>query len=678
MIAYIAIGTMAIAFIALVIAITMSINGLRAKSPNILESARLAVLTSFPLLTFSLGVLLVLLLTNRFEYAYVYETAAATMPFYLKIAALWGGQAGSLLFWAWLLSAFMFFAFLKKDKLDAKLFPWVIVVTSITLGFFILLVILFENPFLRFFMNMNGDVVTSLIKAPYTLPVNPEYGMGLNPLLNHLGMVFHPPMLYLGFVGFVIPFAYAIAALITGRDDDLWIRSSQKWALSAWLFLTIGLVLGSRWAYDVLGWGGYWGWDPVEVSALMPWLTSTAYLHSSLLQEKRGIFKQWSAVLIILTFCLVILGTFLTRSGLLSSVHAFTQSPIGPYYFVFTAIMLLGSVILLGLRWSKLKTPFTARSYFSRESLFVLNNLLFVAIFLICLIGVLFPIFSEILTGQQINVGPVYYKKATGPLFAILLALMAIVPLSAWSVSTGKNLGKTIWKPLVFSLIIPLAAFLLKVKDIIAILSLWVVGVSILVTLFDYFRSATINARTRHCSVMRSAWNLLTRNRRKYGAYIIHIGIALMGLGIIGIEFLQTQTQVTLKQNESIEFAGYTLTYRDLEVDTSRADRESAKSVIDVIGANGNTFELKPSRDFYYASQQNNTTPGLRSTPVDDLYVILVDWLPVTSQGATFKIYHNPLVYWLWTGTIVLVLGTLLALWPKKDLSAPSRLESQT
>lgn len=678
MIAYIATATMGIAFIALIISIAMAINGSRAKSTNILESSRLAALSTFPLLSISLGVLLILLFTNRFEYAFVYETADAAMPFYLKIAALWGGQSGSLLFWCWLLSGCIFIAFLKKDKLDKRLFPWAIVISSITLGFFTLLVILFENPFLRFFINMNGEVITSLIQPPYTLPVTPEYGMGLNPLLNHLGMVFHPPALYLGFVGFIIPFAYAISALITGREDDLWIRSSQKWTLAAWLFLTIGLVLGSRWAYDVLGWGGYWGWDPVEVSALMPWLTSTAYLHSSLLQEKRGIFKQWSAVLIILTFCLVILGTFLTRSGLLSSVHAFSQSPIGPYYFIFTAIMMLGSVLLLGLRWGKLKTSFSAKSYFSRESLFVLNNLLFVAIFLICLIGVLFPIFSELVTGQQINVGPVYYKKATGPLFALLLALMGIVPLSAWSVSSGKNLGRTIWKPLVVSLIIPLLAFLLKVRDVVAILSLWVAGASILITFFDYFRSAMLNARSRQCSIFISAWRLVTRNRRKYGGYVIHIGIALMALGIIGIEFFQTQTQVTLKQNESVEFSGYSITYRDLVIDTSRDDRERANSVIEVTGINGRTFELKPARDFYYASQQSNTTPGLRSTPVDDLYIILVDWLPVTSQGATFKIYRNPLVFWLWAGTVVLILGTLMALWPKKKANLLSTLVSQS
>jgi cytochrome c-type biogenesis protein CcmF len=287
-IAYIATGTLGIAFIALIIAIVMAINGLRAKSDNILESARLAAISTFPLLSFSLGVLLFLQLTNRFEYAYVYQTTDASMPLYLKIAALWGGQAGSLLFWVWLLSGFIFLAFLRKRKLEKALFPWAIVVSSVILGFYILLTLLFENPFLRYFINMNGDVTTSLIQPPFTLPVTPELGMGLNPLLHHLGMVFHPPMLYLGYVGFIIPFVYTIASLITGREDDLWIRSSQKWSLTAWLFLTIGLVLGSRWAYDVLGWGGYWGWDPVEVSALMPWLTSTAYLHSSMLQEKTG------------------------------------------------------------------------------------------------------------------------------------------------------------------------------------------------------------------------------------------------------------------------------------------------------------------------------------------------------------------------------------------------------
>ena len=519
---------------------------------------------------------------------------------------------------------------------------------------------------MHFYIDMNGDVIKAIIQPPYTLQASPEFGTGMNPLLYHIGMVLHPPALYLGFVGFIIPFSYAIAALITKREDDLWIRKSQKWSLLAWLFLSIGLVLGSRWAYDVLGWGGYWSWDPVEVAALLPWLTSTAYLHSSLVQEKRGFFKHWSSSLIILTFCTVILGTFLTRSGLLSSVHAFNQSAIGTYFFIFTAVMLLGSVILMGLRWSIMKTPFELKSYFSREALFILNNLLFIAIFLICLLGVFFPILSELFTGQQINVGPQYYKNATGPLFAVLLVVMGVVPLSAWSAKSGKNLGKTIWLPLLFSLIIPALALLLKVDVIGAIIAFWVIGISILLTLFDYFRSVTIHSKVNHCSAAKSAWRLVSHNRRKYGAYLIHIGVAVIGLGIIGIEFLQSQTQVTLQQNETVEFSGYSITYEDLIIDESHQDREIATSVVKIISPNGAQFTLNPERIFYYVAGQNVTKPGLRSTPLDDFYVILVDWLPISSEGATFKVYRNPLVFWLWTGTIILVFGTLLAMWPKK------------
>lgn len=670
----IGLGTLVIAFVALVSAVTLAVNGLRERSAAMLESSRLAVLSSFPLLSLSLVILLIFLIAGRYEFAYVFETIDASMPLHLKIAALWGGQAGSLLFWCWLLSGFIFLAFLKKDKLDPQLTPWVIIVTSVTLGFFILMVVFFENPFLRFFIDFNGDVYKAIVQPAATIAARPDYGMGMNPLLNHLGMVFHPPMLYLGFVGFVVPFGYAIAALVTGREDDLWIRISQKWSLAAWLFLTIGLVLGSRWAYDVLGWGGYWGWDPVEVAALMPWLTSTAYLHSSLVQEKRGIFKHWSAALIILTFCLVILGTFLTRSGLLSSVHAFNQSGIGPWFFVFTAVILIGSVVLLGFRWSRLKKPFEIKSYFSRESLFLFNNLLFVAIFLICLVGVLFPIFSELLTGQQITVGPPFYKNATGPLFAVLLALMGVVPLSAWSASTGRALGRNLWKPFVGSLIVPVVTLFLKVRDVGAIVAFWVVALSILVTLYDYLRSAGIHARTNHHSFFRSAWRLVSRNRRKYGAYLIHLGIALMGLGIIGIEFFQTQTQVTLKQDESVEFSGYTLTYRGLVVDDSREERETAISKISITTESGGGFVLLPERDYYYRSQQSVTKPGLHSTVVDDLYIVLVDWLPVSSEGATFKIYRNPLVIWLWIGTFVLVFGSLVALWPKRQQDEKSGL----
>jgi len=339
-------GLLVIALVTSLVAMVTSIYGACARSAAMLETARRAALVTFPLLTISVITLLYLLVSGHFEYAYVYQTTDLAMPLYLKLAALWGGQEGSLLFWCWLLSGFTFLVLVRKWKTERDLLPWVITVTSFTLLFFLFLVLFFENPFLRYFITMGGDVVSSLFPPVLSILANPTDGSGLNPLLRHVGMVIHPPTLYLGFTGFVIPFAYAIAVLITGRTDDHWVKSTRKWSLAAWLFLSIGLILGSRWAYDVLGWGGYWGWDPVEISALMPWLTGTAYLHSMVTQEKRGLFKHWNIALIILTFCLVIFGTFLTRSGMLSSVHAFSQSAIGPAFFIFISIIFIFFIIL--------------------------------------------------------------------------------------------------------------------------------------------------------------------------------------------------------------------------------------------------------------------------------------------------------------------------------------------
>ena len=669
MIANISFGIIIITLTVTIVSIVMAVYSTFSKSETVLESARLSSLVAFPLLTLVVFGLLVLLVTNRFEYVYVFQTSDMTMPLYLKIAALWGGQEGSLLFWCWLLSGFTFISLISKKKVDHDLMPWVITVTSVILVFFLFLVLFFENPFFRFFLDTQGNVIKSLFQPYATIQALPDYGMGMNPLLRHPGMIVHPPMLYLGFVGFVVPYAYAMAALIKGRTDDEWIRKTQKWSLIAWLFLTIGLVLGSRWAYDVLGWGGYWAWDPVEVAALMPWLTGTAFLHSSLIQEKRGIFKHWNISLIILTFCLVIMGTFLTRSGMLSSVHAFSQSAIGPSFFIFTSIMLISSLVLLGWRWVKLSTGFQIKSYFSRETLFLINNLIFVCIFLICLIGVLFPIFSELVTGQQVTVGPPFYKQATGPLFAVLLVVMGVVPLSAWSTSNGKNLGKNIWKPALISFIVPILLLATGTRLWTAIIGLWVIFFSICITLFDYGRSIYISAGKNHVSIWRTFWQTTVRHRRKYGAYLIHIGIALMGLGIVGIEFFQTQTQVTIRKDESIHIAGYTLTYEDLSVEDTQDGREIAIAKIQVSKGNKEIAWLYPRQEYYYVDQQTVTTPGLRSTPIDDLYIVLVDWLPVSSEGASFKVYHNPLVFWLWTGTIVILLGTLFALWPKKSIT---------
>ncbi|MBP8998465.1 MAG: heme lyase CcmF/NrfE family subunit [Anaerolineaceae bacterium] len=668
-------GSLVIALVISLLGVVASIYGQRIHSNAMLETARRAALVTFPLLSLSIAALLVLLVSGHFEYTYVYQTTDLSMPFYLKLAALWGGQEGSLLFWCWLLSSFMFLTLMRKWKSDHDLLPWVIAITSFILFFFLILVLFFENPFNRYFITMDGDVVSSLFPPMMSLQANPTDGNGLSPLLRHFGMIVHPPALYLGFTGFVIPYAYAMAALINGRTDDRWLKSTRRSALFAWMFLSIGLVLGSRWAYDVLGWGGYWGWDPVEISALIPWLTGTAYLHSMVTQEKRGMFKHWNVALIILTFCLVIFGTFLTRSGLLSSVHSFSESEIGPAFLAFIAVMFLASLGLLLWRWSDLSSPYQIPSLFSREAAFLINNLLFIAIFLICLTGILFPILSELLTGQKVTVGPPFYEHATGPLFALLLLLMGIVPLTIWGSTTARSLGKGLWKPALLALLAPLLSFILGGNRWTALLSVWLIAFVILATLMDTIRSVKMRSRTHQESGWKAFSLLVQHNRRRYGGYLIHIGVALMGLGIIGIEFFQTTTQGMIAAGESLTLSNYTFTYEKLDIADTPDGRNSAVATVLIRRDGRELGRVYPGSDYYYASQQSVTRPGIRSTLGNDLYIILVDWLEITTDGATFKIYYNPLINWLWIGSFVLIIGTLVALWPARNRRKAFSLE---
>src|SRR3972149_1286870 len=444
MIANFGFGVLVISFLVTLYSVFAAIYGERRKIPAMVESARRAMLLTWPLLTLTAGVLIYLLVNNHYEVQFVYEVTSRSMPTYLKVTAWWGGQAGSLLFWSWLMSAFASLVTLRKWDRDREFLPWVIVVACVTMAFFIGMNVFFENPFAQLYQTFDGVAPHTFQPADGVL-FTPQDGRGLNPLLRHPGMVIHPPMLYLGFVSFVIPYAFAMAALITGRTDDRWIRLTRRWTLWAWLFLSFGLVLGGRWAYDVLGWGGYWGWDPVEIAAFMPWLTGTAFLHSVMIQEKRGLLKQWNMILIIFTYCLVIFGTFLTRSGVLSSVHAFAQSAIGPFFFGFITITFVTSIALVIWRWPDLRSETKMKSMFSREALFLLNNLLFMSIFVVCLWGVLFPMISELVTGQKVTVGPPFYEGSTGPLFAILLLLMGVAPLSSWGLSSVENLGRHQW-----------------------------------------------------------------------------------------------------------------------------------------------------------------------------------------------------------------------------------------
>lgn len=679
-------GIIVITFLVSLYAIFASLYGQYKKSPKWVESSRLAMQLTFPLLTLASLIMIYLLVNNQYNVSFVYQVSSRSMPTYLKVTAFWGGQAGSLLFWGWLLAFFLTAVTLRKWDRDREFLPWVVLVGAITLAFFVGLNVFYENPFARFWQTFSGTQPATF-RPVGAIPFTPPDGTGLNPLLRHPGMIIHPPMLYLGFVAYVVPYAFAIAALITGRTDDRWMHITRRWTLWAWLFLTLGIILGGRWAYDVLGWGGYWAWDPVEIASLMPWLTGTAFLHSVMIQEKRGQLKHWNMILVILTYSLVLFGTFLTRSGVLSSVHSFAQSEIGPAFFVFISLTFFVSIALLIWRWADLKGETQMTSVLSREALFLLNNLLFIAILVICFWGVIFPLISELATGTKVTVGPPYYERATGPLFAALVLLMGIAPLSAWGHSTVKTLGEAILKPLAAALLTMAAVVgyflvnpaLMNSYFWFAMIGFFVTITTGYITLYEFGRAALARSRAQGENLLLSLWRLAGRNRRRYGGYTIHLGVILIAIGIIGIEMFQTETQGTIPRGESIQLAGYTMTFKELQdfdlLDTRGEPMQHvARAIVDVSKDGQYLTTLYPRRDYYYDSQQPMTIPGVRSTIEDDFYILLVDWEPISTVGVTFKVYHNPLVNWMWFGSAIFILGTLVAAWPDKE---PARVSAR-
>ena len=661
-------GILVVAFVVSLYSVGAAISGARSKSFAQVESARRAMLLTWPLITLSAGALIYLLINNQFEISVVYEVTSRSMPTYLKITAWWGGQAGSLIFWSWLMSAFASLVTLRKWDRDREFLPWVIVISSITIAFFLSMSVFFENPFTRMWFDSSGQVVKAMIQpAGATLVPLQADGRGLNPLLRHPGMIIHPPMLYLGFVSFVIPYAFAMAALITGRTDDRWIRITRRWTLWAWLFLSFGLVLGGRWAYDVLGWGGYWGWDPVEIAAFMPWLTGTAFLHSVMIQEKRGLLKYWNMILIIVTYALVIFGTFLTRSGVLSSVHAFANSPIGPFFMGFVSLTLIASIALVIHRWPELRSETEMKSMLSREALFLLNNLLFMSILVVCFVGVIYPLASELFTGQKVTVGPPYYERATAPLFASLMLLMGIAPLSAWGHSTVKSLGRALWKPSLFAAVVTVLLYFTYTKNPIALAGFFLVALVLAVTLYEFWRAARARQAAQNENFFAALSRLTGRNRRRYGGYIIHISMMLMAIGILGIELFQVETQGTVPVDGTMSVGGYTVQYNDIASFPGPDQRQVTRAVVSVYKNGALLGQLFPRIDYYPDAQQTMTIPGQRSTLKDDVYVLLVDWQPASTIGATFKVFINPLVNWLWIGSLLFLIGVFIAAWPDKD-----------
>jgi cytochrome c-type biogenesis protein CcmF len=636
-------------------AAVIAVLGARRQMWELVVSARNAVFAVAGLLTFAVVILEILLITGHYQTEYVFQTSNRAAPLFFRITALWGSQDGSLLFWSWLMSIFGAIVLFQKWDSMRHLIPYVIAVVQVTLAFFVGLVVFVANPFVQ-------------------LNVIPADGTGMNPLLRHFGMIIHPPMLYIGFVAFVIPFAFAIAALITRQTGDLWIRTTRRWTLTAWLFLSLGLILGGWWAYDVLGWGGYWGWDPVENASLIPWLVATPFLHSVMMQESRGMLKRWNMALVILTFCLMLNGTFLTRSGLIASVHTFAQSAIGPLFLGFIALVFIFSFYLFVSRWDDLKSDNELDSLISRESFFLLNNLLFIGLAVVVWWGTHFPLFSEALTGEVIVVGPPFFEQTTAPLWAAIVLIMGVAPLVPWRRASLRRLGDTLLWPAAAGLATMAILYLVVGLNIFwAVLGFGLCAFTLTTTLIEYWRGVSARHRSQGERYPVALQKLIGRNRRRYGGYLVHIGVILIAIGVIGSRFYQVETQQNLAVGESMSISSqgrgtYELTYQGLRDGPSPDDRLITEAVLDVSYNGAPVGQLIPTREFFVVQQQPMTIPDKRSTLADDLYVVLAGW-EGTGQTATFKAYINPLVNWIWIGGLVFILGTLVAAWPSRQES---------
>ena len=671
MLAEIGLSALVLAFLLSIYAIALSLLGARYGRHSWLISGRSAALLTFPALLLSTLLLVVALLTEQYQLSYVWSVTDPQTPLMYRFTALWGSQRGSLLFWSLLLSAFSCAAIALNWRTSARLMPVAIATMMATLAFFLGLSLALENPFDRWWLapGANGEevVVEASLIPPGAVFPDPSRlaatATGLNPLLRHFGMIIHPPMLYLGFTGFTIPFAFAIAALVSGELSAGWIRVTRRWSLVAWIFLSLGLMLGGRWAYDVLGWGGYWGWDPVENAAFLPWLMGTAFIHSVMIQEKRGMLKTWNMALVIATFSAVMFGTFATRSGVIDSVHSFARGEIGFPMLAFWACATLIALSLLLWRRSRgeLRSERQFANLLSREAFFVLNNVVFLALFAAIFWGSFgLPITSELFFGKEVTIGPETFEFFVVPLFIVMYLLMGIAPLTAWSATSAKRLGRALTPPLALTGLTILALTVAGTDALVAIAGYGVVSLAAYAALFEIWRGARARHDTFGEGWIRALFSLFRRNQRRYGGYIVHLGVTVIGIGVIASSVFQTESQHTLRLGESVIIRDYALRYDDFARAQAVDGRLMRIAVVSVFRDGGTVAQLRPRIDDY--PDMPMTIAGAHSTLENDFYVLLIAG---DEARATFRVYINPLVNLVWWGGILLVIGTVIAAWQK-------------
>ena len=634
---------LAIALVLAVYSIFANIYGTRRGAPDFIVSARHAIWAMCAMVTIAVVNLWIGLLRSDFSLEYVASYSSTTLPTIYKFTSLWGGQQGSLLFWTWLLTIFTSIAAFQNRRRNPDTAPWALAVMATVAIFFLGMLNFVTRPF---------DLLAQV----------PAQGTDLNPLLQNYWMAIHPPSLYTGYVSSTVPFAFGAAALITGKLDDSWIRSTRRWAIFSWFFLTLGNMFGARWAYEVLGWGGYWAWDPVENAAFMPWLVMTAYLHSVMIQERKDMLKVWNLALIGLAFALTIFGTFITRSGVISSVHSFTQSGLGPYFLTFLIVIALSYTALLIWRAGDLRSPAEFESYLSREAAFLFNNLVLVGIAFAVFWGTIFPVLSEWVRGVKITVGPPFFNRVNGPLALSLVFLMGVGPLIAWRRTSTDRLARSFAAPVMLGIATGLIAVSSGLREWYALVA-FSLAAFVLGTIIVEFRRG-VGAR-RHMvkeTPAKALVNLVAKNNRRYGGYIIHIGVLAAFVGIVGSSFFRAEVKKSVTQGSSFTIGSFTLKYLGLS-EQDNAHLEQAVARIQVLRGGREVAVMTPAKLFYKRQQQPATKVAIRSTPFADLYIVLAG-LDDNGSSATFEVFLTPLVFWLWAGGLLMAIGTVVVMWP--------------
>ena len=645
---FVDIGNFAVvtALVLSLVGIVTPIIGLKTRNPSWIQTGRQAVTLVFILLSIGMASLIFAFVTRDFSVKYVMATSNSKLPWFYTVAALWGGHEGSLLLWVWILATFCTVAAWLHWRTQPAIMPYLLSVQSTVMFGFLSLIIFLSNPFDRIF------------------PV-PLDGKDLNPLLQDPAMVVHPPLLYLGYVGFSIPFAFAMAALLSGRIGEEWLKVTQRWTLFAWFMLTAGIMMGGYWAYYELGWGGYWGWDPVENASFMPWLVGTAFLHSIMVQEKRKMFKVWNIFLIIVTFSLCLIGTFLVRSGVLSSVHTFATDPgRGLYILAFLTVVLAFSFGTLIFRSHKLKSEVELDSVVSRESLFLFNNLFFLIATVTVFLGTLYPLLIETLQASKVSVGPPYYNAVFMPIALGLVLLMGIAPSISWRKASRENIRKNFLIPSIIALVGLIAGWGLGIRNAYALAGVTVVCFVAATIFIDFGKVSSFWAKRNQVHFLKGLTTAFSKNQRRYAGLVTHFGVLVLIIGIIASTIYQTEKVVPMKMGDQLQLKQYTVTMVGLR-EVQGPNWTAQEGVFDVY--RGETFitTLLPQKRIYSESQTPTTESAIHTIWLGHLFLTMPE---VSPENVIIRALINPLVLLVWIGGGIMGLGVILNIFrPKRE-----------